>query len=420
MKKLLLLSFLILFPLKSLAQNYLISFAGSGESSTVSTVNVENLTSGATLSLNGDDILQLTLPTEINQVEADKFSRLKIYPNPASEYSILEIFPPIADEATFSIYDVTGKLVAQFDKYLDKSLHGFQITGLKKGLYFINVNTNTYQLTNKLICNHPMKGSIKLEKIDISNKSIVEIPDKIDTKGSLSTIDMEYNTGEILKFTGISGSYSTVVTDIPSSDKTITFDFVSCTDGDNNNYPVVVIGTQTWMAENLKTTKYNDSEDILLVEEKEAWASLTTPGYCWHIEAGPSTVYGALYNWLTANSSKLCPTGWHVPSDSEWTVLINYLGGESVAGGKLKETGLTHWKESNSSATNESGFTAIAGSSRDYLGNFVTLSGYAGYWWSTFECGDDALYYRILHYYAAIEHYCSNKGWGFSVRCLKD
>ena len=93
---------------------------------------------------------------------------------------------------------------------------------------------------------------------------------------------MEYTTGDRLKFTGISGNYSTVKTDIPESDKTITFNFIACTDGDNNNYPVVEIGTQVWMAENLKTTKYSDGTDIPLVTSNTAWIPLTTPGYCWY------------------------------------------------------------------------------------------------------------------------------------------
>ena len=113
------------------------------------------------------------------------------------------------------------------------------------------------------------------------------------------------------------------------------------TDIDGNVYHTVTIGTQTWMVENLKTTKYNDGTAIPLVTDSTAWLNLTTPGYCWYNNdaATYKNTYGALYNWFTVNTSKLAPSGWHVPTDAEWTTLITYLGGETVAGGQMKSTG---------------------------------------------------------------------------------
>ena len=104
------------------------------------------------------------------------------------------------------------------------------------------------------------------------------------------------------------------------------------------------IGTQTWMAENLRSTTLNDGTDIPFVPDVTAWAALTTPGYCWF--QSDSLGYGALYNWYTVNTGKLCPEGWHVPADEEWTILTDFLGGKSVAGGKLKEAGTYHWQSS--------------------------------------------------------------------------
>ena len=116
----------------------------------------------------------------------------------------------------------------------------------------------------------------------------------------------------------------------------LTYD--SIYDSEGNKYRTVQIGTQTWMAENLRSTKLNDGTDIPFVPDVTLWSSLTTPGYCWF--NNDSVGYGALYNWYTANTGKLCPEGWHVPGDEEWTILTDYLGGKSVAGGKLKEAGL--------------------------------------------------------------------------------
>jgi uncharacterized protein (TIGR02145 family) len=143
------------------------------------------------------------------------------------------------------------------------------------------------------------------------------------------------------------------------------------TDTDGNVYHTVIIGTQEWMVENLKTRRFNDGSAIPLVASSSAWPTLTTAGYCWYNNdsAANSATYGALYNWFAVNAGKLAPTGWHVPSDSEWNVLITYLGGESVAGGRLKEAGTVHWNSPNAGATNEFGFTALPGGHRDLYGS---------------------------------------------------
>ena len=154
------------------------------------------------------------------------------------------------------------------------------------------------------------------------------------------------------------------------------------TDYDGNHYSSVLIGSQIWMAENLKTIKYNDGTAIPLVTDATEWSNLTTHGYCWYNndEATYGDTYGALYNWYTVETGNLCPTGWHVPTDAEWTELIDYLGGESVAGGKLKETGTTHWNSPNPGATNETGFTTLPGGYRaDFNGSSGDI-GNGGYW----------------------------------------
>ena len=158
-------------------------------------------------------------------------------------------------------------------------------------------------------------------------------------------------------------------------------------DADGNSYGTVTIGNQTWMAENLKTTKYKDGTAIPNVTVDAAWAALTSGAYCYYknnVGTDYGATYGALYNWYAVNTGNLCPTGWHVPTTAEWTTLTDYLGGLSVAGGKLKETGTTHWLTPNTGATNAFGFTALAGGMRyDNNGSFWDLYEYAGYWWSS-------------------------------------
>jgi uncharacterized protein (TIGR02145 family) len=132
--------------------------------------------------------------------------------------------------------------------------------------------------------------------------------------------------------------------------------------------------------------------------------------------------YGALYNWYTVNSGNLCPTGWHVPTDDEWTTLITYLGGQSVAGGKLKEIGTTHWESPNTGATNGTGFTALPGGYRFRFGNrYFHNVGHVGGWWSATESSTDTAWDRdIPRDGSGVNRDSYNKEYGFSVRCVRD
>ena len=199
------------------------------------------------------------------------------------------------------------------------------------------------------------------------------------------------------------------------------------TDIDGNVYHTVTIGTQTWMVENLKTTKYNDGTAIPLVTDGTAWSNLTTPGYCWYNNdaATYKNTYGALYNWFTVNTGKLAPTGWHVPADAEWTILTIYLGGEADAGGKMKSTGTIEaatglWYSPNTGATNESGFTAVPAGGRNFNGPFLDI-GYLGFWCSSSENSTDSAWDQRLWYdNSDVTRSAGNKNYGFSVRCVRD
>jgi uncharacterized protein (TIGR02145 family) len=191
-------------------------------------------------------------------------------------------------------------------------------------------------------------------------------------------------------------------------------------DIDGNTYKTVTIGTQTWMAENLKTTKFNDGTLIPLVPLYDKWQVLSTAGYSWYENnAASKNSYGALYNWYTVNTGKLCPKGWHVSSDAEWTILTNNYGVEYEAGGKLKEAGTSHWQEPNEGATNEGGFTALPGGNRGFNGAFGD-KGEFGYWWSsTGSNSAEAWYYYIGNNGSWVKRLSfGNKHCGFSVRCI--
>jgi len=191
-----------------------------------------------------------------------------------------------------------------------------------------------------------------------------------------------------------------------------------------NIYKTIKIGTQTWMAENLKTTKLNDGITIPEVKDVKIWVSMSRPGYCWYendINKYKDT-YGALYNGYAVETGKLCPVGWHVPTDEEWSNLIDNFGGLASAGEKLKETGIIHWNSPNTGATNESNFSVLPGGTRILDGKFRYL-GEFGHLWSSTEYTDNTKTLRARDF----NYYNSEVGWiayyknsGLSVRCIKD
>jgi uncharacterized protein (TIGR02145 family) len=206
-------------------------------------------------------------------------------------------------------------------------------------------------------------------------------------------------------------------------------------DVDGNLYTTIKIDAQVWMTENLKTTKYADGTTIPLVNTTSTWDALTatSKAYCWYNDdIANKATYGALYTWaaamngaasVTTNPSGVqgvCPTGWHLPSDAEWTQLTTYLGDTDVAGGKLKETGTTHWTSPNTGATNETGFTALPGGYRDGSGSFNFI-GSLGYWWCATE--DDVEFARFRCMYggsSTVGRGGYRKEVGTSVRCVRD
>ena len=194
------------------------------------------------------------------------------------------------------------------------------------------------------------------------------------------------------------------------------------TDVDNNHYRIIQIGTQVWMAENLKTTTYKNGTSIPLVTDNTEWGNLTTFGYCWYNndEASNKSTYGALYNQFTVASANLAPTGWHIPTDAEWTTLTDFLGGESVAGGKLKEKGTIHWLSPNGGATNETSFTALPGGFRSTSGTFSEIGDH-GLWWSSSEYLTNDGWYRYMdNISSSVSRNYSSKMAGLSVRCVRD
>ncbi len=200
-----------------------------------------------------------------------------------------------------------------------------------------------------------------------------------------------------------------------------TIEYAAVTDIDGNVYDAVTIENQTWITENLKTTKYRNGDLLLTGLNENEWSN-TSSGACAIYDDNNSynSTYGKLYNWYAVSDSRhLCPTGWHAPSDDEWATLISNLGGENNAGGKLKEAGTTHWKSPNNS-TNECLFSALPGGQRQWYGPYAAMGDY-GYYWSTTEgFADGAWGWSMVYSENTVKRLNYTKEVGFSVRCLKD
>lgn len=198
---------------------------------------------------------------------------------------------------------------------------------------------------------------------------------------------------------------------------------IKCTDIDGNVYQTVTIGTQVWMAENLKVTKYRNGDPIPNVTDSTTWYGLSSGAYCnYNNNVSNASTYGILYNGnAVIDSRNIAPVGWHVATPTEWSTLANYLGGLTIAGGKMKEAGTSHWNSPNTGADNISGFTGLPGGWRNGFDGSFQYLGSRGHWWVTNEPGSTGTYIGYLVYNDGINYTNSVGGsFGLSVRCVKD
>jgi uncharacterized protein (TIGR02145 family) len=234
------------------------------------------------------------------------------------------------------------------------------------------------------------------------------------------------SVGNALFLVTIAGQVCSVSMVVQEKPSTIGIPGPNITDAENNTYKTVTIGTQTWMAENLKVTKYNDGTAIPNITDNTQWSQLSTGAWSYYNnDVANNAKYGKLYNWyavskISNGNKNVCPTGWHVPTDAEWTVLTEYLGSASVAGGKMKEVGTTSWNSPNTDATNTSLFTGLPGGFRYNDGSFNSIGNF-GYWWSSTEDSTINAWFRYLGSANGVAgRNDGTKSIGLSVRCLRD
>lgn len=423
MRNFILLLFIIVI-VKANAQDYQINFAGKGASTTVASVKVENLTTCKSLTMTGSNILHLSSTVGIGDINTEQGKAVHVYPNPMTENCFVNFNSSDNGTAIISIFDISGKMISQLKDFLLKGEHTYNINGLGSGIYTLKIESDKYSYTEKIISNSSSQKNVNIKHAENGNTDNTSPASYSKSqKNEKSIIEMHYETGDILKFTGISGNYKTISMLIPTQSQSVTFNFVECRDPDNNYYAVVVMGTQIWMAENLKTTQFNDETPISNITDGTNWSDATTPAYCWYDnDIANKNIYGALYNWYAGDSGILCPAGWHFPNYTEWWDMIQLLPGHVNTGGGLKEACSSLWLSPNTGAKNLIGFSGLPGGYRwDYNGKFAN-KGMKGRWWDDGYMGGSPNLYSLGYdngdlYTTSITYELSN---GYSVRCVKD
>ena len=430
---------LLVASLPAFALDYTITFTGNGASTTVDNVVVQNLTRGTSVTVPSGNVLNLTdAVTSVEQLNATA-DFIRIFPNAVKGKSTVSFYAKQAGRTQINVFSLDGRKVAEKIDNLQTGVNSFQLS-MPKGSYVIHVSGNGYSYTTKL-----MNQTATISKPEIvyfsTEKPTTFAPQK-SRSSTLGTTTMAYSTGDHLLYKAVSGIYSTIITDKPTGSKTTNFGFIDCTDGDGNHYAVVTIGTQTWMAENLRTTRYRTGEIIsTTTPATKDIMSENMPKYQWAYDGNETNVakYGRLYTWYAATDNRnIAPTGWHVASDAEWTTLGNYLIANgynydgTTSGNKIAKSlaASSDWPSSiktnvgtisnDLTKNNTSGFTALPCGSRSSNGEFWNIFN-LGVWWSYPETSATNAWATALSY----DENDMNRGVGpknraYSVRCVRD
>lgn len=412
------------------AFDYNITFTGSGASTTLDSVVVQNLSKGTQVTVHGGTQFQLTdVNSGINELNSIADLAF-VYPNPTTGNATYTFTAKYAGNTQIAVCGLDGRKVAGLDADLQQGKNSVQLE-LPNGVYLVRAIGNGFSYTTKTIS---LSMTNSVPKITFSGHSTYTKPQRAPA----SEVKLQYSSGDQLLYRGYSGNFCTIVTDKPTVSKTTDFKFVECTDADGNHYAVVHIGTQSWMAENLKTTKYRNGDGIQTTTTEIANDASSKYQWAYNNDENNVAKYGRLYTWYAATDTRnLAPAGWHVATDAEWTTLDNYLIANgynydgTTNGNKIAKAlaSTTDWNTYTGTGTigddliknNCSGFSALPGGRRDYTGHFSHV-GVVGFWWNFTEKSTTNAWNSDLSYDNANLNQTSyyNKLFGYSVRCIRD
>lgn len=419
------------------AQDFQLSFTAEGDASSIDSVLVENLIQNTSIVIYGNDILHLVGAVNVKNLEKKNLN-LSIYPNPFSDFSKIQFYSSRGEKYAIRIIDILGKQVFESQINTNQGFNRIQITGLTSGMYAISVASESEKSSLLVTC---LESNYSNNDISIQSESIDKLVRPLRwEKRPESTVQMQYNHAEVLKITAFANSNIAIKTIVPEASQVVNNEFHACVDRDGNNYAVVNIGGQVWMAENLRTTHFNDGDVIPEITDNGLWTSLTGPSFCWYDndENTYKKPYGALYNWYVVEQANVCPAGWFVPADTMWTVLEYFLmyNGYSYDGSITSDevakslASTNNWTFYNGTGAvgntdyphlrNRTGFSAQPAGFRSYNSGIFGNSGDMANWWTSTEYLTSGAWYRNLnrmngHIY---RHYYDKTG-GYSIRCMK-
>lgn len=423
---LLVILFLCIGSLRS--QTIVVTFGGLLSSAPIQldSILVMNLTQGGDTVIYYPDNSLLLGTTDMVDYEGVNRELLAL-PNPFASSTEVHISSVGQGSLYLMVHDASGREVASLHIKSSSSVQRFLLTASTPGVYVLNVIQGNHHRAYRLVATEGSGQDTELTHLGASVGA---------HKGKSGRSTFAWQAGDELRYIGFAheGSvlYSGAIQEVPMVSISHTFnlfagivcpDSPSVSDIDGNAYNTILIGTQCWMSENLRTASYANGDNVFNVTDGNQWSTLVTGGWAHYGNNSINELpYGKLYNWFAVNDSRnICPLGWHVPTEVEWTSLIDYLDGEDVAGGKLKAAGTEYWMAPNSGATNETGFNGLPGSFRFVDGGFLIPLGSHGMWWSASEADEFYAYCSGLRNdNMNIGRFVDSKNGGFSVRCVKD
>ena len=444
----------------------------NGQYVPLDSILIENLTQGGDTTLYAPDtVLVLDYITSIGSnktIGGNTISVSQNYPNPFKGKTTIELFLPEREHIKILVRDILGRELVQYENQLNRGNHSFVFYSGNEKYYLLSVIGKQTSQTIKMLnanSNTTYGGKCKIVYCEYEDNVIgfksqclrrvacATTKAKGGTRSALAEKAINnfgFTIGDELNYIAYTDVEETEIIDSPTGSQTYTFQFdgwtpcpgmSTVTDIDGNTYNTVQIGSQCWMKENLKTTTYQNSTPIPNVTNGSSWSNLTTGAYVWYDnDISWKNLYGGLYNWYaTVDANGLCPTGWHVPTNYEWTALTDYIGGagsphgnelkscrqiNTPMGGGCNTTIHPRWEEDpiyGNFGTDDYGFSGLPGGYRhNFNGNFYYL-GHGGGWWASVEYSSSHAWGCGLHFGNGNVGLGTNyKKRGFSVRCLRD
>ncbi|MCX6225900.1 MAG: T9SS type A sorting domain-containing protein [Bacteroidia bacterium] len=436
MKRTKLLMVLVFYSLICWGQNISVTFTGTGAATQIDSIIATNLSTNQSVTLPGNETLLLTLNTGI-PVISELTKNGIVFPNPFSGKTTFTTIAENPQNVYLKVHNMMGQVVSETKAFLQPGENKFEISLSHSGIYLVSITTDQGTESYKAICNYGTESKSRIQ-YDGWVSGVSNCPNQSGLKSSQSGYSLGYKYGDVIYYKCKSGPFTAISTDVftdpPTASKNCLIEFTACTETDGKNYSSVKIGTQTWMAENLAyLPSVSPSSEglgngsfyyVYGYEGKDVNAAKATINYA---------TYGVLYTWESAKTA--CPPDWHLPTDLDWKIMEKYLGmsdndvnltsdrKSGAVGSQLKENGTSHWLGFNTGASNLSGFNALPGGYRYYLGSpfyqgsFTMLGNYASFWSADVS---GAWGRTLTHNSVGVDRYNREKMLGFSVRCLKN